>query len=275
MKTLPPKREHRAESAGGRPTHRTLYGINPLNEALDAGRAVVEATVLPGKHGPDLAKLVSRLKQKGVRLQEADRHRIATMADTRNHQGVVAKVEALPNGSLTGLVKDRAGDALTVLLLDHLQDPQNLGSIYRSADSFGVQLLFLPAHESVSHQLGSVAKASSGAVEHVPTVVVRDLAKAVSELKGHGFRLIGLTSPDTGVEPTGPLAELVRGPRIAIALGAEGSGLSRSVRVLCDGLATIHTTGKVGSLNAGTACGIVLHERFAAVRPEPRLRSPE
>lgn len=267
MKTLPPKRQHRAESSGGgRPTHRTLYGINPVTEALQAGRAVVEAVVLPGKHGPELAELVRKLKAKSVRIVEGDRHRIATLADSRNHQGVVAQVEALPNGSLTGLVKDRPEGALTVLLIDHLQDPQNLGSIYRSADAFGVDLMFLPAHESVSHQLGSVAKASAGAVEHVPTVVVRDLAKAVSELKGHGFRLVGLASPDTGVPATQDLGATLAAGRLAIALGAEGAGLSKTLRSVCDELVSIGTTGKVGSLNAGTACGVVLHERYRSVK---------
>lgn len=266
LKTLPPNRPQRAESGGGRPTHRTLYGINPLNEALDAGRAIIEATVLPGKHGPELAALVQRLKEKAVRIVEGDRHRIATLADSRNNQGVVAQVEALPNGSLTGLVKDRGEGPLTILLLDHLQDPQNLGSIYRSADAFGVDLMFLPAHESVSHQLGSVAKASSGAVEHVPTVVVRDLAKAISELKGHGFRLLGLASPDTGVPATPDLAAPLQAGRLAIALGAEGAGLSKTVRSVCDELISIGTTGKVGSLNAGTACGLILHERFKTVK---------
>ena len=266
MKTLPPQRPHRAESAGGRPTHRTIYGINPVTEALAAGRAITEAVVLPGKHGPELALVVQKLKAKGVRLVDGDRHRIATLADSRNHQGVVAQVEALPNGSLTGLVKDKPTGRITVLLIDHLQDPQNLGSIYRSADAFAVDLLFLPAHESVSHQLGSVAKASAGAVEHVPTVVVRDLAKAVSELKGHGFRLVGLASPDTGVPATADMGAALASERLAIALGAEGAGLSKAVRSMCDELVSIRTAGKVGSLNAGTACGLVLHARFSSAQ---------
>jgi 23S rRNA (guanosine2251-2'-O)-methyltransferase len=267
LKTLPPRREQKAQSAGGRPTHRLLYGVNPVTEALNAGRAVVEAYLLPGKHGPELSLVESKLKAKGVKIQHADRHQLAQMVDSRNHQGVVARVEALPNGSLTGLVKDRPEEPLTVLILDHLQDPQNLGSIYRCADAFGVNLLFIPAHESVSHQLASVAKASSGAVEHVPTVVVRDLSKAIAELKQQGFTLVGLASPDaTDKVPSAMLSGAVTGRRVAIALGAEGAGLSRAVRALCDAFATIPTTGKVGSLNAGTACGIALHERFTRLR---------
>jgi 23S rRNA (guanosine2251-2'-O)-methyltransferase len=269
MKQLPPKRDHRAQSSGGtRPAHRVVYGINPVSEALRAGRAIEEATVLASSRGPDLKRLIDELKAKKIRLFEADRHHLAQLADSRNHQGVVAKVEALPNGSLTGLVGDRPDAALTVLLVDHLQDPQNLGAVYRSAESFGVHLIFLPAHESVSHQLGSVAKASAGAVEHVPTVVVRDLAKPVSELKKHGFRLIGLSSPDSrGGEVSGrPLDEVLAGERLAIVLGAEGAGLSKTLRALCDEHATIPTTGKLGSLNAGTACGIALYERWKITR---------
>ena len=263
MKTLPPKREQKAESGGGRQA-RTLYGINPVNEAITAGRAILEVKMLSGKHGPELAALAQRLKQKGVKVDPADRHALAMISDSRHHQGVVAKVESLPNGSLTGLVKDKPDAPLTVLLLDHLQDPQNLGSIYRSADAFGVDLVFIPAHESVSHQLGSVAKASSGAVEHVPTVVVRDLAKVISELKSHRFTLVGLASPDaTGTTPSAGITGAVTGKRVALVLGAEGQGLSKSVRVLCDAFATIKTTGRVGSLNAGTACAIAPHERFS------------
>lgn len=270
MKRLPPKRDSFAQSSGGtRPAHRIVYGINPVGEALRAGRAVEEATVLSGARGPELRKLIEELRAKNAKLFEADRHHLAQIADSRNHQGVVARVEALPNGSLTGLVTDRPDEPLTVLILDHLQDPQNLGAVYRSAEAFGVHLVFLPAHDSVTHQLGSVAKASAGAVEHVPTVVVRDLAKPVSELKKHGFKLVGLSSPDARADAARgrPVGEVLAGNRVALVLGAEGAGLSKTLWSLCDEHATIPTAGKLGSLNAGTACGIALYERWTLLRP--------
>lgn len=252
-----PPRQTRADG-------RLLYGINPITEALAAGRKVHEAWALSS--GSAAKSLIGQLRARGVPVHAEDRHQLSQRCGSVQHQGLVARVGSLPNGSLSGLVKDRPEADLTVLVLDHLQDPQNLGAIYRSADAFGVDLIFIPATEAASPQLASVAKASAGAVEHVRTIVVRDLAKAVSELKGHGFRLVGLASPDTGVAATADLGAALTAGRLAIALGAEGAGLSKTVRSMCDELVSIGTTGKVGSLNAGTACGVVLHQRFLRSR---------
>ena len=261
MKRLPEQRHHRASSDGGRPKERTIYGINPVTEALKAGRRILDVKVAAGKHGPELKQLVHLLRQKNVPVAEVDRHAIATMADSRSHQGVAARVEALSNGSLTGLVHDRPTGPITVLVLDHLQDPQNLGAIFRAADAFGVDLVFLPAHDAASHQLGSVAKASAGAVEHVAAVVVADLRTPLAELKKHGFAVVGMEA-----EASDPAAGALDSPRLALVLGSEGPGISKAIRGSCDRLVKIPTSGKVGSLNAGMACGIVLYERYAALK---------
>jgi 23S rRNA (guanosine2251-2'-O)-methyltransferase len=256
-RTPPPPRGERAASGGAdRRSPRMLYGVNPVREALAAGRRILDAHVLSRSQGPDLKRIVAALRERGVPILPADRHDLSTLSGTTRHQGVVARVESLPNGSLTGLVKDRPDEPLTVLLLDHLQDPQNLGAVYRAAEAFGVHLVFLPAHASVSHQLGSVAKASAGAVEHVPTVVVRDLKTPIAELRGHGFAILGL-EPERGEE----LCCSSWPERTAIVLGSEGGGLAGSTRALCDRMVSIPTAGHVASLNAASACAIVLYER--------------
>ncbi|MBI4860949.1 MAG: RNA methyltransferase [Candidatus Riflebacteria bacterium] len=235
---------------------RTLYGVNPVKEAIAAGRHIEAAWILEGQCGRELRQLAERLERAGVAVTSASRDSLARRSETLKHQGIVARVEALPNGSLTGLIKDRPEDRLTVLVADHIQDPQNLGAIYRAADAFGVHLVFLPAHDACSHQLGSVAKASAGAVEHVSTVVVSSLKVPIAELKGHGFTVLGLEA-GSGAWSAGAF----EGGRLALVVGSEGGGLTEPVRALCDRLVAIPSAGKVGSLNAAVACGVALYER--------------
>lgn len=200
-------------------------------------------------------------RQRKTPLEEIDRNALAELCQTPKHQGIAAEVEPLKNGSLTGLVKDHPDAPLTVLITDHIQDPQNLGAIYRAADAFGVQLVFVPAHDCCSHQLASVSKASSGAVEHVPSVVVAELRTAIAELKGHGFKLVGLEA-----EGSCPLEDAVTPRRLAIVVGSEGLGIAKSLAGLCDRQASIRTGGQVSSLNAAMACGIALYERQRSLR---------
>lgn len=234
---------------------RVLHGIHPVMEALRVRGRVRAVWVERDSRNPQLKRLTGQARAAGVRVETCDWQRLQKLSQSTQHQGVVAEAVPLSNGSLSGLLKDRPDDDLTVLMIDRVQDPQNLGNIYRSAEAAGVALIFLPAKATASHQLGSVAKASAGAVEHVPTVVVSALRQPAQELRAAGFRILGLD-----MEASTGLWETDFGRRTALLVGAEGGGLGAAARGLCDGFVGIPMHGKVDSLNVTNAVAVVLYE---------------
>ncbi|MBI4871436.1 MAG: RNA methyltransferase [Candidatus Riflebacteria bacterium] len=236
-------------------THRILYGIHPVAEALRVPGRVLSLHLEHDSRNPALRRLEHAARRAGVVAQACDRAQLFRLCQSPHHQGVVAEAAALANGSLKGMLEDRPDQPHTVLLVDRVQDPQNLGNLYRSADAAGVSLVFLPAKGAASHQLGSVARASAGAVEHVPTVVVGNLKRPLEELTAAGFRVFGL-------DPRGERSvwEADFPLRTAILVGAEGPGLGAPARAACHEVLRIPMRGKVDSLNVTNATAIVLFE---------------
>ncbi len=235
--------------------NRLLYGINPVAECLRAGGRIqsIQSEIEP--RNPVLKRLLGRCRAAKIPIQEMPRDRLQRLCGSRNHQGVVATANLLRNGSLRGILQDRPDEPHTVLLLDRIQDPQNLGNIYRSAEAAGVSLIFMPAKGATSHQLGSVSSASAGAVEHVPTVVVAGLRGPADELRASGFGIFGLEAE------TGPCYwDMNFGGRTALVLGAEGSGLGAQARKLCDQTLSLPMQGKMESLNVTNAVAVTLYE---------------
>lgn len=235
--------------------NRILYGIHPVSEALSVHGRVLTLYLEKDNKNPALRRLAGIASHTKVPIENCDRGALFRRCQSPHHQGVVAEAAPLANGSLKGLLEDRPNQPHTVLLIDRVQDPQNLGNIYRSAEAAGVSLVFLPAKATASHQLGSVAKAAAGAVEHVPTVVVAGLKQPVRELREAGFGIFGLDQ-----EGENTLWEAEFGPRTALLLGAEGSGLGAPARQLCDQFVRIPMRGKVSSLNVTNAAAVVLFE---------------
>lgn len=239
----------------GRPVQRILYGLHPVLEAMNAGRRILEVLIDRGARHPELKRIASALEEQGVPCHRIARTRLRQMCGSSHHQGIAAKVEALRNASLSGLLKDRGEQGLTVLLLDGVQDPQNLGSIYRGAEAAGVDLLFLPSRGAASHQLGSVSRASAGAVEHVPSVVVGNLKSPIAELRGAGFLVLALEQ-----EAEESLWDADLPERVALVVGGEGKGISPRTKNACDRVLAIPMQGKVASLNVAQAAVVALFE---------------
>ena len=231
---------------------RHLYGVNPVTEAL-RGPHRVERVFVDQKRKDLLKKLGPLCAEGGVPLAFADKGRLFELTETRNHQGVAAIVEpvaTLPLGRALEILPARA----LVVLVDKVQDPQNLGSIYRSADGAGASLLVLPSRKVASCQLSSVAKASAGAVEHVPTCVVHELSKAAEALVEMGFTVDCLEA-EKGVD----YRETVFPPRTAIVVGGEATGISYKVAQAATRYVSLPMLGKVTSLNAGVAAAILFY----------------
>jgi len=231
-----------------------IYGINPVLEALRAGR-VKELRV--GNRADDrLKQLLALASERGVRVRHVPSDVLERESRRGVHQGVVADVESQVDYSVEEIVRGASGAPLLVVL-DGIEDPHNLGAILRTADAAGVDGGVVQSRRSAARD-GVAAKASAGAVVHVKTAEVVNIARAVEELKDLGVWTVGLAGEATtsydAIDFTVPTA---------IVLGAEGPGLRRLVRERCDHLASIPMHGHVSSLNVSVAAGIVL---FEAVR---------
>ena len=247
-----------------------VYGINPVLEALRAGRVkeVRVADVASGagrRDGPAgvSRKINDRLQhvlqlagEQGVRVRHVAPESLDRESDRGVHQGVVADVAQAESYSVEELVRGARATPLLVVL-DGIEDPHNLGAILRTADAAGVDGIVMQSRRSAALG-GAAAKASAGAVAHVKIAEVVNIARAVGELKELGVWTVGLAG-DAPVAYDAIDFTL----STAFVLGAEGTGLRRLVRERCDHLAAIPMQGHVGSLNVSVAAGITL---FEAVR---------
>ena len=238
-----------------------IYGINPVLEALRAGR-VKELRVVEGVN-ERLRQLLALAGDRNIRVRRVRADVLDRESRRGVHQGVVADVEEGANYSIDELVRGASGPPL-IVVLDGIEDPQNLGAILRTADAAGVDGVVVQDRRSAARD-GAAAKASAGAVAHVKIAEVVNIARAVEELKEAGVWTVGLAAEAV----TAYDAIDFKAPA-ALVLGAEGSGLRRLVRERCDFLASIPMHGRVGSLNVSVSAGIVLFEairqRSAAAR---------
>jgi 23S rRNA (guanosine2251-2'-O)-methyltransferase len=239
-----------------------IYGINPVLEALRAGR--VKALHVGDRGGDRMHDLLALASRQDVPVSHVPPDVLARQARGGVHQGVVAEIEEVGAHSIADLVRG-AATAPLIVVLDGIEDPHNLGAILRTADAAGVDGVVIQQRRSAALD-GAAAKASAGAVAHVRIASVVNIARAVEELKSLGVWTVGLAgdsqTPYDSVDLQLPTA---------LVLGAEGSGLRRLVRERCDFTAAIPMGGRVGSLNVSVAAGIVL---FEAVRQRRQAGGP-
>ena len=229
-----------------------VYGINPVREALRAGR-VDRVMVLRGGEGDRLRAIVDLARERGVRVEEVERNAIDRAARGGVHQGVVAIAEDARSLTIDELVHGADVTPL-IVVLDGVEDPQNVGAILRVADAAGATGIVRQTRHAAPLD-GAAAKASAGAVAHARIADVVNVARAVEELKAAHVWTVGLDASATQAYDEIDLRQPT-----AIVLGAEGAGLRRLVRERCDWLASIPMRGHVESLNVATAAAVVLFE---------------
>jgi 23S rRNA (guanosine2251-2'-O)-methyltransferase len=222
-----------------------VYGRRAVREALRGRREVLElwATERAAKAEPWLSEAKPKLKL------ERD---LAERAATRDHQGVLAVVEPYRYADAYELA---AGERPLLAVLDRVTDPRNLGAVCRSAEGAGATGVIVPAHGSAV-VTPAVARASAGAVEHLPIAVVTNLARYLEEVKSGTLWVYGAAG-DEGA-PSMWDTDLSGG--VALVLGAEGKGLRPLVRRMCDVLVSIPLLGSVESLNVSVAAAVLLYE---------------
>jgi 23S rRNA (guanosine2251-2'-O)-methyltransferase len=256
--------------AGRRPADngRWLYGRHAVAAALaNPERRWRRLAVLAGQEEEATALIAgaqARRRGDGEAIRVLDRKGFATLLpEAAVHQGLALEVEPLAERDLDDVVRHTATAALPsiIVVLDQLSDPQNVGSVLRSAAAFGALAVVVPTHRSAVIT-GALAKAASGAVETVPLVRVVNLARALDSLKEAGFWICGL---DTHAPK--PLAAFDLGERIAIVLGSEGRGMRRLVRERCDFLVRLPTRAAQPSLNVSNAAAVALYALGRGCRP--------
>jgi 23S rRNA (guanosine2251-2'-O)-methyltransferase len=242
-----------------------LTGFHAVEEALAAGRALDRIVIARGRHGERVEAVVQLARSKSVPVRFEDRMQIDRLAGTREHQGIAALAAAKPALELEDLLAAKTPQGLLVLL-DGIEDPHNLGAIVRTALAAGANGVIIPERRAVG-LTDTVERASAGALAHLPVARVKNLVRAMEEMKEAGYWLIGL---DERAEKKYTEADF--SGQVGIVLGSEGEGLHELTRKRCDFLVSIPTAGPVRALNVSVAAGVVL---FEVVRQRQRRKAKE
>ncbi len=242
-----------------------LYGRNAALEALRAGRRRVEylAVAAGAQRTGTLAQIIELAQARGIPVREVDRLQLDEAVP--GHQGLALHVGPYPYADLDALI-ERVGPRALFLLLDCIEDPQNLGTLLRTADAVEIAGVVIPEHRAAA-VTPAVSSASAGAVEHLSVARVPNLVRAMEQLREAGTWIIGLEDvPEAQaydeVDWHGPLA---------VVVGSEGRGMRRLVRERCDLLVRLPIAGHTGSLNAAVAGSIALYHAWRIREREPKL----
>src|SRR6201993_2634255 len=234
-----------------------LTGIHAVKEALEAGRPLEYVLVAKGRQDTRAEEIVQLARRNGISVRFEERAQLDRTAGTRDHQGVVAIGAARAAATLESIIANanhEKGKPGLIVLLDGVEDPHNLGAIVRTALAAGAHGVIIPERRAAG-LTDTVARASAGALAHLPVAKVTNLARAMEELKEAGYWLFGLdehgSKTYTEVDYTSP---------VGIVLGSEGQGLHELTRKRCDFVVSLPTTGPVKSLNVSVAAGVVLFE---------------
>jgi 23S rRNA (guanosine2251-2'-O)-methyltransferase len=230
-----------------------LTGFHAVEEALAAGRGLDRIVIARGRHGERVEAVVQLARSKSVPVRFEERSQIDRLAGTREHQGIAALAAAKPALELEDLLAAKTPQGLLVLL-DGIEDPHNLGAIVRTALAAGAHGVVIPERRAVG-LTDTVERASAGALAHLPVARVKNLVRAMEEMKEAGYWLIGL---DERAEKKYTEADF--SGQVGIVLGSEGEGLHELTRKRCDFLVSIPTSGPVRALNVSVAAGVVLFE---------------
>ncbi|MBQ5762348.1 MAG: 23S rRNA (guanosine(2251)-2'-O)-methyltransferase RlmB [Clostridia bacterium] len=235
-----------------------LYGRNPVIEALRSEMSINKLLIAQGDNSGSIKVILSLARDKQIVYQTVDRKKLDDICGHKNHQGVVMYVSAGEYALVEDILQKarEKNENPFILILDEIQDPHNLGAMIRTAEACGVHGIIIPKRRSVQ-LTGAVAKASAGALSHMLIARVANLPTVIDDLKKEGLWIAGT---DAGGETEFFKADY-SGP-IGLVIGSEGYGIGELVRKKCDYIITIPMVGKVSSLNASVAAGLVMYEIF-------------
>lgn len=233
-----------------------IEGRNSVLELLSSDRDINKILIQKGEKHGSINKIIAVAKEKRIVIVETEKSKLDMMSETKNHQGVIAIVPPFDYcevEDILNLAKEKQEDPF-IVMLDGIEDPHNLGSIIRTAETAGVHGIIIPKRRAASVN-ATVSKTSAGAVEHMNISRVNNLNETIKYLKEQGLWIIG-TDMQTNTEYYN---QDLKGP-ICIIIGSEGFGMSKLVKENCDLLIKIPMKGKITSLNASVSAGIVIYE---------------
>ncbi len=245
------------EDKGGKePYQDQVEGRNAVLELLESGKDINKIYVEKGEKQGSINKILKKAKERKIIISEIDKKKFKSMCQTPNAQGIIAIIPPFDYCEVYDIIavaKEKNEDPF-IILLDGIEDPHNLGSIIRTAETAGVHGIIIPKRRAASVN-STVAKVSAGAVEHMKIARVNNLVETMHILKEEGIWICGT---DMEADEYYYRQDLT-GP-IAIVIGSEGNGMSRLTKENCDFLTKIPMLGKITSLNASVSAGIVMYE---------------
>ena len=232
-----------------------IEGKNPVRELLKTDEIIEKLMIVNGTNDAELRKFQQIAKDKGVKVEFADRRALDKLSETGHHQGVIAFYTDFKYADLNETILKLRNDGKDILfiVLDEVLDPHNLGSVIRVAECAGASGVIIPARRSATVN-ETVVRTSAGATAYMPVIKVNNLNQAIEEMKKQN---IWVYAADMDGEQM--YKANLKGD-IALVVGGEGTGVRDLTKKLCDGVISIPMYGKVNSLNASVSAGIVLYE---------------
>ena len=232
-----------------------IAGRNPVSEALSSGRPIDSILVAKNNQAGSIIAILSKAKKKGITVKEVDMKKLDFMTGGATHQGIVALAAVKEYSTvedILNLAKER-NEAPFIIILDEIEDPHNLGAIVRTAECAGAHGVIIKKRHSAGLTY-TVAKASAGAIEYVPVARVTNISSVIDELKEQGVWVYGADMNGTDYR------KCDFSGAAALVIGNEGKGISRLVREKCDAIVSLPLKGKINSLNASVAAGIIMYK---------------
>lgn len=232
-----------------------IIGRNAVSEALAGGRPIDSLFVSKGEKNGSLGRIVSEAKTKGIVIKEVETKKLDIMCSGANHQGVICFAAAHEYADIDDMFKlaGERGEDPFIIILDELEDPRNLGAIVRTAETAGAHGVIIPKRRSASLSF-SVAKTAAGALEYVPVARVANLPGTIDDLKKRGLWIYG-----ADMDGVCWCQQDYKGA-VGLVIGSEGNGIGRLVKEKCDFIVSLPMKGKITSLNASVAAGIMMYE---------------
>ncbi len=232
-----------------------IAGRNCVKEALSGGRAIESLLVAKGSKSGVSGTLIAMAKDKGIPVKEVDSKKLDYLCGGAVHQGIVAMASVKEYSTVDDIFKtaEERGEQPFIIVLDEIEDPHNLGAIIRTAECTGAHGVIIPKRRSAGLSY-TVGKSSAGAVEYVNVARVTNIPTTIDELKERGVWVFGADMDGEDSSKTDLTGA------VALVIGNEGKGIGRLVRSKCDGILSLPMKGKINSLNASVAGGVLMYD---------------
>lgn len=232
-----------------------IAGRNAVLEALKSGREPDRLLVVKGHTGGATAPIIAKCAARNIPIKEVDSRKLDFMCAGANHQGVALVVAAYKYASVEDILKNAEdkGEKPFIIICDGIEDPHNLGAVIRTAEATGVHGVIIPERRSASLS-PAAAKAACGALEYVPVARVKNLVNVIDQLKETGIWVYA-----ADMDGQSWCGENYDGG-LALVIGSEGNGVGRLVKEHCDVVVSLPMRGKINSLNASVAAGVLMYE---------------